>query len=83
MASTECLHELNAFGGFQGTHGRFCGYGDCDDDATTHIRVIDRGWCGNVCGKCKDRIARTHRVAVETKLRGLNSEEDHDNPSSN
>lgn len=73
-ASTECLHELNPAGGFGRQHKRLCGYHpECFEDAVVHVRVVDRGWCGNVCGKCRDRISREHRVAVSENLRGLNN----------
>ena len=81
MASIECLHELNPSGGFSGSHGLFCGYRpECYTEATVHVRVTDRGWCGNVCGKCRERIGREHRIAVDGRLRGL-SEESNDSNS--
>lgn len=76
VASTECLYELNPFGGLSGTHRLFCGYGDCDETAVGHIRVVDRGWCGNVCGKCGNKIKNGRRVVEDKQLRGLVSEED-------
>jgi hypothetical protein len=78
VASTECLYELNPFGGLVSTHRVFCGYNNCDNNAVGHIRVVDRGWCGNVCEKCAAKIKNGRRVVEDKHLRGVLSEEDGD-----
>lgn len=73
---TECLYELNPMGGLERTHHRLCGYQtDCVTEATEHLRVSDRGWCGNVCKRHGDKIAMTHVVRREGTLRGLEANE--------
>lgn len=70
--SGECLHELNAYGGFRGSHRRLCCYRpDCDADAVVHVGIVDRPWCGNVCKRCASRIMNHHRVQVDEQLKGL------------
>lgn len=71
QASDECLHELNPAGGFARQHSRLCGVISCADDAVVHVRVVDRGWCGNVCRRCQNRISSLHRVRVSEMLMGL------------
>lgn len=71
---TECLHEANPNGGFANQHGRLCWYNRaCFADAVVHVRVLDMGWCGNVCGKCADRLDKHHRIKTGG-LRGLSEE---------
>ena len=66
-----CLHEANPAGGFARQHGGLCWYSrDCFSDAIVHVRVLDTRWCGNVCGRCRDKLAKTHRIKT-SELRGL------------
>lgn len=71
MAEDTCIHEANPNGGFAKLHGRLCGYSlDCFQDAEVHVRVVDRGWCANVCDGCAKKIGQRHRLAIG-QLRGL------------
>lgn len=57
---TDCIHELNAFAGFVGSHNHRCSRGLTSPDvhlsATHHARVGH--WCGRVCEQCSRELAK-------------------------
>lgn len=71
---TSCLNWLNPAGGFESQHNALCHYSPtCDENAEVHIAVPGSNdaimWCGNVCGKCANKITASHRTAIRSEVK--------------
>lgn len=64
--NTDCLNEINPFGGFVGSHNGRCSRGIESPEVhlgpTHHVRVD--GWCGNVCQQCADEMKKRNNAVI-------------------